>query len=253
MIVSRGTFIEIGNCKLYHGDALKILPELKDAADLLVVDPPYKLTSGGTGNADGLHTRLGHRPSKDGGEWGSGYQNDGEIVPCDIDWPDFMPPMYGALKAGKQAYIMCNNRHLVNCGNAAEDAGFGFHNWLVWDKGTATPNRWYMKNCEFTGFFYKTPARMINDCGAKQLISCPQVDVSGHPTEKPVALMRHYIEQSTDRGDVVLDSFMGSGTTGVAAVHAGRGFIGIEKDEKYFNMAVQRIMDAVDNFQERLL
>jgi site-specific DNA-methyltransferase (adenine-specific) len=136
---------------------------------------------------------------------------------------------------------------------AAEKAGFDFHNMLVWDKGTATPNRWYMKNCEFTGFFYKKPARAIADCGAKQLISCPQVDVTDHPTEKPVPLMRHYIEQSSARGDIVLDPFMGSGSTGVAAVQSGRRFIGIEKDERFFNMAVRRILDAVDNFQERLI
>jgi len=239
-------FIQIGNCRLYHGDTIEILPTLGQCADLVLVDPPYKLTSGGNNPKD--------KSKKMGGCFGYGeYNNSGSIVPCDIDWSDFMPLLYEALISGNHAYVMCNNRHVANMMNEAEAAGFGFHNLLVWDKVTATPNRWYMKNCEFTGMFYKTPAKYVTNCGAKQLISCPQVDVSDHPTEKPVPLMRHYIEQSTERGQIVLDPFMGSGTTGVAAVHAGRAFIGIEKDEKYFNMAVQRILSAVENFQERLL
>lgn len=142
----------------------------------------------------------------------------------------------------------------------AEKAGFGFHNMLVWDKGTATPNRWYMKNCEFTGFFFKSPAKFINDCGAKQLINCPQVDVSGqfaedghsHATEKPVALMQHYIEQSSDVGDLILDPFMGSCSTGVACIRAGRKFIGIEKNERFFNMSVKRIQAENKNLQQQL-
>ncbi len=243
MTASRETPVQIGSCALYHGDALDMLPTLGQCADLIVVDPPYRLTAGGC-TEGGLHERFGG---------GGVYGNSGEIVPCDFEWSDFMPLLYGALMAGKQAYVMCNNRHVENMLREASAAGFGFHNLLVWDKGTATPNRWYMKNCEFTGFFYKTPARAINDCGAKQLISCPQVDVTSHPTEKPVPLMRHYIDQSSKRGDLVLDPFMGSGTTGVAAVHAGRQFIGIEKDERFFNMAVQRILAAVENYQERLL
>lgn len=232
---------KIGNCTLYHGDALEILPTLQAA--LVVTDPPYLLTSGGC-TKGGLHERFGG---------GGVYGNSGEIVPCDIDWPDFMPLLYGALAAQAHAYVMSNNRHVGNMLASAEEAGFYFHNLLVWDKITATPNRWYMKNCEFVGFFSKGNARAIHNCSAKQLISCPQVDATAHPTEKPVALMRLYIEQSSARGDVVLDPFMGSGTTGVASVASGRGFIGIEKDERYFNMAVRRIQSAVDNHMERLI
>lgn len=240
--VSRET---IGPHVLYHGDALEILPQLAETADLVCCDPPYLLTSGGC-TKGGLHERFGG---------GGVYGNSGEIVPCDIEWADFMPLLYAALKPNTQAYVMSNNRNVKEMLVQAEDAGFDFHNLLVWDKITATPNRWYMKNCEFTGFFYKGLARRINDCSAKQLIRCPQVDESIHPTEKPVALMRSYIEQSTTAGqdDLVLDPFAGSGTTGVAAAESGRRFIGIEKDEKYFDIAVRRLRLAVERSQERLL
>ncbi len=66
-----------------------------------------------------------------------------------------------------------------------------------------------------------------------------------HPTQKPVALMEYLIRTYTNEGDVVLDNCMGSGTTGVACVNTGRRFIGIERDERYFKIAEQRIADAV--------
>lgn len=69
-------------------------------------------------------------------------------------------------------------------------------------------------------------------------------EVGLHPTQKPVALMEYLIKTYTNEGETVLDSCMGSGTTGVACVNTGRKFIGIEKDEKYFNIAKERIEKA---------
>ncbi len=180
------------------------------------------------------------------------YSNDGGIVPCDIDFADWMSLCFSALRDPGHAYFMVNNRNVQELLNVAEEAGFHFHNLLVWDKISCTANRWYMKNLEFVGFFSKGNAFMINDCSAKQLITCPQVDESDHPTEKPVALMQHYIENSTKPGDVVLDPFAGSGTTGVAALQSGRKFIGIEKDKKFFDMAVRRIEKQVSSEQKNL-
>ena len=68
--------------------------------------------------------------------------------------------------------------------------------------------------------------------------------VKAHPTQKPVALMEYLIKTYTNEGDTVLDNCMGSGTTGVACANLGRRFIGIEKDDKYFNMANERIAAA---------
>ena len=171
--------IEIGPHVLYHGDMQEILPALGECADMLLSDPPYELTSGGGTPSNGRRMSGKFNPEN--------YCNDGNIVACDIDWPDFMPLMYGALRRDAHAYVMCNNRHVSNCENAAMAAGFRFHNWLVWDKGNATPNRWYMKNLEFVGFFYKGRAKFINDCGSKQLIYVPQEPYGDHPTPKPVS------------------------------------------------------------------
>ena len=65
-----------------------------------------------------------------------------------------------------------------------------------------------------------------------------------HPTQKPVALMEYLIRTYTNEGDVVLDNCMGSGTTGVACVNTSRNFIGIEMDDRYFEIAQKRIEDA---------
>lgn len=80
----------------------------------------------------------------------------------------------------------------------------------------------------------------------KQVLRFQTVGRGGeHPTQKPVALMEYLIRTYTNTGDTVLDNCMGSGTTGVAAVNAGRKFIGIEKDPDYFSIALDRIMDAI--------
>ena len=221
----------IGRARLILGDAREILPTL-ESADLVCTDPPYLLTYGGH------HGSFGGKLSAEV------YDNKGGIVDCDIEWSEFMPLIFAAMKPDAHAYIMANNRHVQNLLNSATSAGLKFHNLLVWDKGTATANRWYMKNLEFTGFFYKGKAFSINDCGSRQLIRCPNVLNSPHPTEKPVALMSHYIGNSTQYGGLVLDPFMGVGSTGVAAIQGGRRFVGCEINERFFNLACKRIEDA---------
>lgn len=147
---------------------------------------------------------------------------------------------------------MCNNRNVEEMLTAHRETGFDFHNLLVWDKRSATANRWYMKNLEYIGFFKKGKAKAINDCSSKQLISMYQNDESDHPTEKPVELMKFYIKNSSNEGDTVFDPFLGSGTTGVAAIESGRKFIGIEKDERFFEMALNRLKDSESNIQQEL-
>jgi DNA modification methylase len=221
----------IGNATLYLGDCRDILPTL-GKVDAVVTDVPYLLESGGD------------KCKEMGGKFDpSNYDNRGDIIPVDIEFDQFMPLLSDVLPQG-HAYFMVNNRYVARIENAALEAGFRFHNWLVWDKSTGTPNRWYMKNCEFTLFVFKGHAKPINDCGSRQLIKCQNVIGGDHETQKPVPLMEHYIGNSSEAGQTILDPFMGSGTTGVAAVQMGRKFIGIERDERYFDIACKRIEDA---------
>lgn len=234
--------VTIGPATLYHGDCLDILPAMAGAerADLLATDAPYRLTSGGNNPSPGFNGMSG--------KFAIGrYDNCGEIVKCGVEWEDWLPAAYAALADDADAYVMANDKHVGRAQAAALAAGFGFHNLLSWDKGRPTPNRWYMKHLEFTLYLWKGRARPINDKGAQQQLRGRLVPESDHPTEKPVALMAEYIRQSTVPGGLVLDPFMGSGTTGVAAVRAGRRFVGIELSRRWYDVAVALISAALDS------
>lgn len=236
------------------GDMRDVLPSLDARAKMCLSDPPYRITSGGsaTGEMGGCFAK-------------GAYNNSGELFDM-VEWADMAPMIYSALTDDTDAIIMVSDREESSARVAFDMAGFGFHRLLVWDKVTATPNRWYMPNCEFSLYLYKGRARRINDCSSKTLIRCPQRDVSHlylntdvpgeqrrpHATEKPIALMAHWMGNSTDPGDLVIDPFMGSGSTIVAAVRTGRAAIGIEKDPRWFDVACARVADAVDRGQSEM-
>lgn len=238
---------QIGPCLLINGDMREVLPELDVRADMIMSDPPYRLTSGGN-----LTGEMGGCFAKDS------YDNSGELFDM-VEWVEMAPLIYNACLANADAIIMVNDREEPKARLAFEDVGFGFHRLLVWDKVGATPNRWYMPNCEFGLYLWKGRARVIGNPSSKALIRCPQRDVSGdfhpetmplaerkdHPTEKPEQLMRFWIENSTDLDDLVMDPFMGSGSTIVAAVQSGRRAVGIEKDSRWFDVACARVESAV--------
>lgn len=223
----------IGDATLYLGDCREVVPTLP-RADVLITDPPYKVTSGGFGELEGGF----------GGWIKDSYDNKGSIVECDIDWSEWLDLMPTALAPDAQIYVFSNDRNLPVAWAAAEEAGFKFHRLLTWDKRAALPNRWYQQTCEFVWFGRQGKAFMIADPSSKALQSIFQRDESEHPTEKPVGLCQLYIENSTARGGTVLDPFMGSGTTGVAAIRSGRKFIGIELTERWFDVACERIAKA---------
>jgi DNA modification methylase len=226
---------------LYLGDCREILPGLPKA-DLVVTDPPYLLTTGGDTES---HKALGG--------WIGGNKNDGRPVVCNITWDEVMTAVFGALGDHADAYVMANDKNVILAWNAAIMAGFDFHNLLVWDKRTAVMNRWYMKNCEFVLYLWKGNAKTIRDPSSKQLCTVPNATDSSHPTVKPVELMAHYIRNSSDRGGLVLDPFMGVGSTGVAAMREGRQFIGIEIEPKYFDIACRRVTEESRHQQFDLL
>ena len=221
--------------KLKQGDSLELLKEIPDCSiDLIVTDPPYRCISWG---------RAGKRNQPSG----ILTKNDGKLFDHNnVKASDFFPELYRVLKDDAHCYVMVNLLNLQDFMNAAFQAGFKIHNLLIWRKNNATPNRWYMKNCEFTLFFYKGKAKPIRNCGSKQCHYFSNiVGRNQHPTEKPVELMEYYILNSCCENDIVLDPFMGSGSTAVACVNTGRHFIGMELDQKYFDIAANRIAASV--------
>lgn len=224
----------IGSCRLILGDAMAVLPTIPKS-HLCVSDIPYALTTGGVSKSS--KTMSGIFAAHN-------YANDGQLIMATVPFPEMMAGIHDALVANADCYVMANDKNVYPLTDASLKAGFQFHNLLAWDKITPTANRWYMKNLEFTLYLWKGRARTINNPGSKQLARGGIEKEFGHPTEKPVHLMAEYILNSSQRGETVLDPFMGSGTTGVAAVQSGRKFVGIEIDPKWFDMACERIRSA---------
>ena len=217
---------------IYNADANSILNEkqFQGIADCVVTDPPYPLTSGGknTGTLGGVLSKHN-------------YSNDGKIVDCDISWSEISKIVFALLKEDTHCYIMSNNRNVKDMWQSAEDAGLYFHNLLVWIKHNTTPNKFYMKNAEFTGFFKKGKAKTINLKGSQSAIKVANPKQTKHPTEKPVELMKTYILNSTNENDLVIDPFCGTGSTAIACLETNRRFIGFEKDPVHYAECLERI------------
>ncbi|WP_157946808.1 site-specific DNA-methyltransferase [Thalassobius sp. I31.1] len=225
----RGVF-HVGDVTLIHGDMLDVLPELQLAADLLVTDPPYKLTSGGKNVGKGMSGKFDSEV----------YDNSGFLMKT-VAWSHLAPPIYRALKPRADAYVMADDKNIFAAHDAFLGAGFRYHSLLDWDKITPSRTPYYMKNKEQVLFLYKGKARYINNGGSKRSFPCPRPDNAIHPTQKPLELLRHYIENSSQPGDLVLDPFAGSASTLIAAAQSRRRAIGIELSEEYFQAACQRL------------
>lgn len=218
---------------LTNDNAVDVMKELKsESFDLLVTDPPYKTISGGKGGKNAPRGMLS--------------KNDGKIFDFNnIKHEEWIPETYRLLKPGAQAYIFTNLINLKTIWNCAEKSGFKIHNILIWEKNNATPNRWYMKNCEYVLYLYKPskgqPVR-INDCGSKTVHQFDNIIGSkAHETEKPVDLLEMYIKNSSKKGDWVLDPFAGSNSTMAAAVKNDRKCFSCEIDKKYIFNGINRI------------
>ena len=224
------------NVNLMKGDCLDRMKEIPDAsADLCVSDIPYKLTGGGKG--DGVNSK---RPK--------GILVDNSQLMKVPKFEDWLPELHRVMKNGTHIYLMCNFKNLNDLMNKSLAVGFKHINLLVWEKNNCTPSQFYMKNCEYTLLLRKGSSKYINDIGGSKTVHKFENIIGNkvHPTEKPKDLMEFYVKNSSIEGDVVLDMFMGSGSTGVACVNTNRNFIGIELDENYFNIAESRINQALN-------
>ena len=239
---------------LYNDDCLKVMQSVPDnSVDCVVTDCPYHIVSGGCTNiprndeTGGILNKRNTFTQKNA-KSGKLFDNN------DIEFEQWLPDVYRVLKDNSHCYIMINGRNLKDLQTQAEKVGFVFQQLLVWNKGNATPNRYYLNACEFILMLRKGGAKNINNMGTKNILSIPNIKGGkSHPTEKPVDLMSIMIENSTNLGEVVLDPFMGSGATGVACVNTNRKFIGIELDENYFNVAQERINKAKSDWLDNLL
>jgi len=252
---------------LFNDDCLEVFKQIPDESiDCVVTDCPYHIVSGGCTN-DAVkigRTRecggIFQKRKTDKGNYlltnskhitlcgnvlndSLTYTKQGKLFKFnEIEFSEWLPELYRVLKPNTHCYVMINARNLKDLQIAAEGAGFVFQQLIIWDKGNLTPNKYYLNAYELILMLRKGKARKINNMGTSNILRIPNITrTKKHPTEKPAALMRILIENSTSEGDVVLDPFMGVGGTGIACREAKRDFIGIEIDETYFNIADQQI------------
>ena len=222
--------------KLINGDCLNTLKNIpNESIDLIVTDPPYPTTSrGNAGNSGGML-------QKDINKKGRVFTHN------NINCKEYAPEFYRLLKDGSHCYVMTNHINLIDMLNTFTDVGFHFIKSLIWNKGNKIMGQYYMSQYEYILFFRKGKGKKINNCGTSDILSIPNKktkDKDGkniHDTEKPIELMEVLVNNSSQENELVLDPFMGVGSTGVACIKNNRNFIGIEIDENYFNIAKERI------------
>ncbi len=242
--------MEQRNVNIFNDDCLNIIKKIpNESIDLIATDPPYPTTSrGSAGNSGGML-------QKEINKKGIVFTHN------NIDCSEYASEFYRILKDGSHCYVMTNHVNLIHMLNAFTDLrtdkekeqglktyGFYFIKSLIWDKGNKIMGQYYMSQFEYILFFRKGKGVKINNCGTSDILSIPnkkKKDASGnnlHDTEKPAELMKILIENSSDKGQVVLDPFMGIGSTGIACIKADRKFIGIELDPHYFEIAKKEML-----------
>lgn len=258
---------------LLLGDCLEELDKIgNESVDLVVTDCPYHIANGAYGNhkePGGIFERRVIGRNKAGYILEgtkhvslSGILNDNNATTYarqgklfkhnDIKFSEWLPKIYRALKKDTHCYIYINPRNVKELQLEAEKVGFKYQQLIVWKKNNATTNKYYLNSYELILMLRKGKAKNINNLGTKNILEINNIlgGKKTHPTEKPVELNKILIENSSNEGDVILDPFMGSGSSGVACKELNRNYIGIEIDERYFDIAKSRIQNV--NEQEKL-
>ena len=224
--------------KLYNDDFRNVISQMENCSvDLIVTDPPYKVTPrGNAGNAGGML-------QKEINMKGMVFKHNS------IKIEEFIPELYRVLKEDSHCYIMTNHVNLIEMVNVAQKCGFHFIKSLIWDKGNKIMGQCYMSQFEYILFFRKGKHKKINNCGTSDILNIPNKktkDENGknlHDTEKPIELAKILIENSSNEGDLVLDPFVGVGFVPIACKMLNRRFGGTEIDEEYYLKTIKRLGD----------
>jgi site-specific DNA-methyltransferase (adenine-specific)/modification methylase len=211
----------IGDCTLYCGDCREILPEIR-GVDAVITDPPYGIGCSGEFKSMAVNHKSIWRDARPRGypdkEWDKTIFKEIDVL----------------LNVGRKQIIFGGNYYRLPLTGG----------WLVWDKKVAMPT---LSKCElaWTSFLRHTEILHYLWSGFRK----EHPEERFHPTQKPEAVMRWCVSFLGEAEQVVLDPFMGSGTTGVACVNSGRRFIGVELNEGYFEIACRRVETAYQQEQ----
>ena len=237
--------------KLLEGDSLLLLKKLeKESIDMIFADPPYFLSG------DGITCSGGKMVSVNKGEW----DNKISIKEKHDFNKKWIRECKRVLKTNGTIWISGTMHNIYSIGMALEEEGFKLINNITWKKLNPPPNiscrcfvhstetiLWAKKDDKNVKYkFNYSSMREMN--GGKQMkdvwetsLTKPSEKKCGkHPTQKPMELLKKIILASTDEGDLILDPFNGSGTTGIVANMLNRKYIGIEKEKEYLELTIKR-------------
>ncbi len=245
---------EDSHSRLYSGESLEWLSSLpENSVDCIWTDPPYLLSN------DGITCIAGKMVKVNKGEWdrSRGIELDHEF---NRTW---LKACRRVLKPAGTIWVSGTLHVYLSVGMAMMEEGFRILNDIVWEKPAPPPNlgcRCFTHSTEI--LLWATKAKkggkdrytfnydaMRQENGGKQMKNVwkmmppnsEEKKLGKHPTQKPLSLVARCLRASTNVGDLVLDPFVGSGTTGVAALQLGRNFLGCEREEKYVRLAIKRL------------
>ncbi len=214
------------------GDCLVELKKIEEASvDLIITDPPYNMNYSGRG-------KLNHF---------NGFANDNLTPEEHTAWfESCLKEFYRVLKNDSAIYIYIDFRNYARIYNVVVKY-FDIKNCIIWDKGSIGMGQSYRFQHEFIIYAVKGKPKL--NFIKKNVPDIFRVKrVSGkykHPTQKPVDIIKPFIEYSSLPNDIVLDAFAGSGSTALACVELGRNYIVIEQDPKYVDIIKERIASMV--------
>jgi site-specific DNA-methyltransferase (adenine-specific) len=256
------------NFTLYNADSLEFLKILPDnSVDMVFADPPYFLSNGGFS----LH--AGKRVSVDKGQWdvSNGLKKDFEFH---LAWTK---ECHRILKPSGTIWISGTYHSIYQCGFALNVNKFHILNDIVWFKPNASPNlscRFFtashetliwarkdkkakhifnydlMKNGNWPEDVLKKPGLQMRSVWSMGTPKAIEKKFGKHPTQKPGDLLKRIVLASTKKGDLIIDPFTGSSTTGLAAYLYGRKFIGIDTEKKYLDLSIKRFEELKKNIKE---
>lgn len=221
--------------KLLKGDCLELMKDIPDKSiDLILTDPPYLQENHGGGKSNFAQRKLVKMPKQTIG-----------FISNSFDMENTFSEFERICKT-TNIIIFCSNKQVSKIMNYWEQKKYSV-TLLVWDKTNPVPlgNGKYISNLEFI-IYVRGKNATYNNKGYEYQLKTFRYPFPGgkgryHPTQKPIDLIERLLEIHSNENDTILDCFMGSGTTGVACKELNRNFIGIEIDEKYFEIACERI------------
>jgi site-specific DNA-methyltransferase (adenine-specific) len=256
-------YYSVPNFRLYLGNCLELLKAMPvDCVDMVFADPPYYLSNGG------FTVQSGRAVSVNKGEWdkSQGYEKDLE------SYSEWIKEVKRVLKPHGTIWISGTYHSIYLCGYALIREGYKILNDIAWSKPNAAPNLsgryfaashetllWARKDAKARHTFnyelmrsghwpedkFKVPNKQMKSVWSLNTPMFKEKLHGKHPTQKPLQLLERIVLASTNEGDLVLDPFTGSSTTGLAAHKWGRKFVGIDTEREYLDLSIKRHKDLL--------